>query len=481
MPSQEEKYKTHVEDYFREIAPWRGACKKRTLSYYGAFRSDGVLQIFCARLFLHVENELPLKDLVFGRYGAGRLQLSESDDVDDIVKTLFAGRTARVGTRDFALPFDDSSGLHVPPPNFYHQEGATVGRRVFLLEAVAGSVPHFEPRPQIDWLLRAAVEPYDNLGELLGELGLPGVLSRCSLDVVAPTPVEVWAGSRISDTEATLGLWLPRPLLPADAALQYRVVSKGQTSARGILRAELIRWDNGADVQVGKAVLQVPPGAVVQCFAGYCGQALHSYWVADPKHFPNPRLSAFETIDPKLNMLRTYLLPPSAAKGSANINFEMAVSWLAWAYGLAPASMGLADQGREGPDLYAVAPSGGFVVIECTLGLLKAENKLANLARRAAALRDKLTAIGLPKIPVLPLIITALPREHVRAEMEAADAAGVLVITREGLEAALTEAMAFPDGDSLFQRGVQALTAIKDRLRKSDDLAAGPSGSGTRR
>ena len=67
----------------------------------------------------------------------------------------------------------------------------------------------------------------------------------------------------------------------------------------------------------------------------------------------------------------------------------------------------------------------------------------------------QVAALGPPT--VLPVIVTRLRRAEVEAELDAATEAGVLVLTRENLEAAMDQALLLQDGDAVFRRGLEAL------------------------
>jgi hypothetical protein len=202
----------------------------------------------------------------------------------------------------------------------------------------------------------------------------------------------------------------------------------------------------------------------VNCVATYCDVAHRSWWIGDMREFPNPRLTAFETVDRDLEALKSGV-SPIAIRGSVGRQFEMAVGWLLWAYGLSVAQMDSADQSREGPDILAVAPSGGIAIVECTVGILKTESKLAKVARRAISIRERLDAKGFQQTAVLPIIVTALRRQEVESEIESATEAGVLVLSREDIDTALNEIRQFPDGDRTFQRGMDALRASQTALQ----------------
>jgi hypothetical protein len=100
------------------------------------------------------------------------------------------------------------------------------------------------------------------------------------------------------------------------------------------------------------------------------------------------------------------------------------------------------------------------MVVECTLGLLRAEGKLSRLAARTVNVRDSLAASNMKHLRVLPVIVTAMSSEQVAADAGPAADLGVLVITPEDLDEVRNELIRFPDADSLFERG---LRAVQDR------------------
>lgn len=136
-----------------------------------------------------------------------------------------------------------------------------------------------------------------------------------------------------------------------------------------------------------------------------------------------------------------------------------------WGLGFAPVSFGMNSKTRDAFDILAVSPRGDFLVVECTLGLLRAENKLSKLSAREASLRKMLSASGLQQIHVLPVIVTAMTRDEIKADLSAAAETGVLVMTREDLEAVFQgERLRFANADQLFEQALQKL-AESQRLQ----------------
>ena len=103
-----------------------------------------------------------------------------------------------------------------------------------------------------------------------------------------------------------------------------------------------------------------------------------------------------------------YLRPDVPLRGTAASDFETAVSWLLWALGFSVALFGTHSKTRDAFDVVATTPRGDFLVVECTLGLLRAEGKLSKLAARTANVRDSLAASNMKHLRVLPVIMTSL-------------------------------------------------------------------------
>ena len=103
-------------------------------------------------------------------------------------------------------------------------------------------------------------------------------------------------------------------------------------------------------------------------------------------------------------------------------------------------------------------PQGRFLVVECTTGLLRAESKLSKLSAREAALRKMLSASDLQHVRVLPVIVTAMTRDEVKADLGAAAETGILVLTKEDLEAVLNDGrLRFENADQLFEQALEKL------------------------
>lgn len=122
---------------------------------------------------------------------------------------------------------------------------------------------------------------------------------------------------------------------------------------------------------------------------------------------------------------------------------------------------------QEAADVVVTTPNGRYAVIECTMGMLRTDNKLPTVTRRANELKERLKAGGSAHLGVLPLIVTSLLRERVAAELEQAERLGVVVITREILEVAIERTLLPPNPDAIYDEAVRSLAEAAAKLGNS--------------
>jgi hypothetical protein len=471
----------NIDAFYQKVAAWQAAYTSVAFHYFGV-EIDGQIELWTARLFLLPGEAPKQKAIEAGNYRAGVLPLTPScEDTRELVTKLAKGESAEIGQRRFVLPSNESASVHINVPQFLTPDGLAANKRWSVLAIEAGMAPSTTPQSEVDWLFRAAHEPHDSTGEVLVECVLGGQLPlRRRLEILAGNAVEVSRDARVEQESGTIGVWVPSTLDVAKVRLGFRIVAPLGVVKRGSLTATELRWEHGSLSNVGRADVILARGEMIQCFANYANTTHHSQWVVDPKHFQNPRIRAYSIVDEELQLLHSRILPPSGARGASARHFEWAICIALWAYGFAPALLEPSDQGTDAPDLIAIAPSGGILVVECTLGMLKAGTKLANLARRATQLRERIAAGTLVGHEVLPVFVTSLPRSEIQTELDAATDMGILVIAREGLQRAQTEMLVYWESDSLFRRGLDALRAAQADLasRRRSPQAEFPTFSG---
>jgi hypothetical protein len=139
------------------------------------------------------------------------------------------------------------------------------------------------------------------------------------------------------------------------------------------------------------------------------------------------------------------------------------ISWLLWLLGFSVSQVGNTSRTADAVDIVATTPSGNFVLVECTIGLLRADHKLANLYERTQRLRDRLAASNISSPSILPVIVTSKSRAHVTPDIEQAERTGIYVITREDVIQAIDRTLVLINTDQLYQKAFQAMQAAQSR------------------
>jgi hypothetical protein len=125
---------------------------------------------------------------------------------------------------------------------------------------------------------------------------------------------------------------------------------------------------------------------------------------------------------------------------------------------------------RDAADLLVTTPMGHFAIVECTTGLLKAENKLSLLYDRAEATRRGLNASNSAHLRLMPMMITSKTRAEITPDLETAEKLGILVMTRESLETAINRTLVQPNADQMYDEAEKAITEAIARYRDDDML-----------
>ncbi len=458
-----------IKKFFEGIALWRSAYISAQLNYL-AIKQDDKLMVLSARLYLTINQPLNLKPIFnSGNLQAGQLVLKEKQgSIEEVLNELLSDKGLFVeGHGHLSLARNEKGEISASSPIMLHQEGITIGNRLAVI-SISGAQSHgYLLQPETDWKLKASCLPYDNLNELTNDFGLGTLRGDFALiEVVATNAVQVYAKSTIEDKNVSIGLWMARSLDKSKAHIGYRVLDKGNVVIRDTISGSNLTWEDENEVVIGTCEFDVPVGSIVQCFACYEGDTHQVQWFADPAIFQNPRAVVLSIIDSTGQLLNGYLAPDLPPKGKVADDFEAAINWVLWGLGFASANFGLNAKTRDAFDSVAVSPNGDFVVVECTIGLLRAESKLSKLAQRVASLREVLDKSNMRQLRILPVIVTALTLEQVKADIAQAEETGILVLTREDLTSVTTELLRYPNADRLFERGIEQV----DSKRKNKDL-----------
>lgn len=423
-----------------------------------AVRHLGFFTLLQGRLVRNTDSEVVKEHLQTDHVLAGQFAIAELN----LSSHEFAQR-ALLGT--IPTPFGElrfppgEAGRYISQYEPFHQDGLSVQQRLSVLRLDGATVEGYVDILAIGWHLRAADKPYHGLEELLFSFGLAPLRQNLNIELVNLPVTLIDNASSVSGTEAHLGIRLAKTLDRSYVTLGYRVVHQGNVVARASLKGCDLAWEEQPGFQLGGSKINIPETAVVHCFASFNGIAQHFYFLADPSTSQNPRRAVFEVFDPDLSVLSEFLSKQGRGKNARDL--EIGVSWLLWMLGFSTANLGGTARTQDFADLIATTPSGHFLVIECTTGLLRADDKLPKLIQRTQLAREHIQSLR--HLKVLPVLVTSRPREEVRADLDQAERLGVLVITKEDLDTANQRTLTSNNADSLFS---EAEGIIRANLEK---------------
>jgi len=139
----------------------------------------------------------------------------------------------------------------------------------------------------------------------------------------------------------------------------------------------------------------------------------------------NPRMEAYKVFDPDLELVRDWLNAEHPVDASA---FEKGVARLFTLLGFCVDALSGDRRMGDAVDLIGYAESASVVMaVECTTGSIDAGGKLGKLVSRTRRIRS-----ALPSHEVMPVLVTALPKELIsEAELRSAAEDALVVVTRD--------------------------------------------------
>jgi hypothetical protein len=454
--------KKQVESFIAAIAPLEDAYQNDNFAYVAVRTPAGFVIV---RGYLHLSiNEGPplLPHFQSATIRAGHFRLTDVK----LNRRQFIDCTCGgvIPTPDGELLFPTHNGH--PGAQFipFHPEGLKTQSRLCMLRLLGSETRQHTDSEALNWELRAADPPYDGLVDLLTEYRLFQLADVSTIEVVAYSVCAIDARSTIDGEGARMAIQLASSLSRENVSAGYRIIDQGKTVARGRFVGTDFTWADEGVHQLGTRDFNVPRAAVVHAMTNYNAIAQHHFFFGDPKTFQNPRRAALEVLDITESFLTDIV---EKASGRANRpeknNFEAIIPWIFWTHGFCVTHIGGVPQLQELPDIIMTTPAGHFVVVECTVGMLKGDQKLQKLHDRALAVRRGLDASKQQHLRVLPMIVTAKTVEEIRPDITEAEKLGVFVVARAQIDQLIEQTIIISNPDLMFER---AEATVKAALEK---------------
>ena len=447
----------NIRVFFSQVEPHLLALREKWAFSYVATKEDDKFNLVQARLFLSPGNrDVPSSSVNLENIRAEYLLLSDiaTDPIEFLRNLLESGKLATPIGEVFFRPEQEGnySSYHLP----FHPESAQEGRRLMTL-MLSGRKKHGLVRfPHVDWELKAALKPFDSFAELMQEFQLGNVSGDSStVEVLAHNIAEVDLSSPVSGLEARPSVFLTQGLSTNLVTLGYRAFVQGKVVQRDAIHGAAMQWTTKGSMQYGSASVEIPAGAVLHCVVSYSNVAQHQGYLADPSTFQNPQRCVFEAFDPGLAVLKDFI-DKSGSRGTNARLVESSIAWLFSMLGFRVSHLGNIEQTHDAVDLILATPLNKFALVECTTGLINA-GKVDLLVSRTEVVRSRLRASGTAIPKVIAVMVTTRPREEVKVGAELAEKLGVLILSREDLNAAVDRTIVLPDPEAIYFEGEQKI------------------------
>lgn len=455
-----------IEQFKQQVLPLREAYTHAGLSYH-AIWNGSCRVILHGRLFLQARpTGIPHQVVRFLDQEVGYYHLPELGlGALEIIERFSRGES--LDTQEGQLLFPLGLGKNAHSQFHPIHEASPPNSRMSLLTLTGAQLAKPRFSNELDWELKANNPPYDSLRELLVEFRLGGYGGDFScIEVPIQHFAEVDLGSKVSGNLAEPGVILSLGVDRAHLGLGVIVHHQGSAIERRVLSGEQLTWTERETAsmpmhQYGCGKLRIPASAALKCFAAYKGLVQHEGWIGDPGTWPNLRRTAYEWADNGCEVLMDFLFAEGKPRRDSR-DFEVGVASLLWILGFGILQL-RTGRLQDNPDLLLTTPNGRMALVECTTDVIDKEDKLAKLLARTKSMKAQLQKSDLGHVDLLPVLVTALPIAAVM-DLEKATKFGILVLTKEGLQSALTRSILPQDADALFQEQVQALQAARDRI-----------------
>jgi hypothetical protein len=201
-----------IADFFISITPWETAYKHAGLSYF-AVKHESIFMLLQARLFLRTTPAtIQATHFQSSNIRAGYYPLIElSGTHREVIERLLSGTLPTLhGELNFP---PEQNGRYSARYTPWHHEGLQNGSRLDVLMLTGAQHMQYMRQPQLDWELKAAPTPYDNLNELLFDYILGAYQGDfAKVEVIASNVAEVDLSTRVQGAKATIGLLLANGL-----------------------------------------------------------------------------------------------------------------------------------------------------------------------------------------------------------------------------------------------------------------------------
>lgn len=466
-------------DFWTLISSWKNAYRCAIFSYVGLKTAEGPRVLFGRILLEPTRTGVDDTTFTFETEHIVAARFTSSTTPTDIETVLTKAKAGEIQSVDaqtniILQPDGNLSAFFSPVHHPFISEGPRLPTLRVSGTSRYNLIVSVADQRSLDWELKAAETPFDNLDELLSHCNLPGQMvmgDSTTLEIVAKSPAMISDASLISGGDAIIECRVAAALGNQKLRLGYKVLHHKESIERKSVNGSALEWRQDGDLKIGTYRVPVVSASLLQAFISYAGISHHQWWVTDPHRYLNPRLAIHQIFDEDLELLRRMLLKPDTDKPYA---FENAVSTLLNLLGFSVTNYGRIPKLQRGPDIIAISPAGHVGITECTVGLPNENDKLAKLVQRVKLIRDRLKETGHGVSQLQAVIVTPLSRDEVTANLETAGKYEIAVICKEDIEEMLNQVGLPPNADRLFEDAKRLVPNARQRSLFEDKKGRPP-------
>ncbi|MFM0350446.1 hypothetical protein [Paraburkholderia sp. RL17-347-BIC-D] len=378
-----------------------------------------------------------------------QIRIDKIQDAETIIERAGVGFLTHANGRTFVLPHANrgpkyGSGL-IDRQAWFSPLRLTVSlgpRGSFTPPVLSG----------IDDALRLAEPPFDGLADVAGWLGLrepgtePLTVPQITCEIVPPADIRFDQCSLTSDQLLVTVAAHPN-FDTSTLRLAVRAVPGNFMLGRKQI-ADRLEWKDEDGLRKGTALVHLPDSDQVLLMLMIGNATVRRTWILDPTKARNNRLLTVQHFDKELKKLTDALT--TAADGRL---FERGIASLLFLLGFSP----VLTLDNDATDLIVATPGGQLILVECTLKTADFRNKAGKLVDRRGSLTKALQESG-HALNVVAVLVCGVPRDQVAADAEDVRSLGIVLVSREDIDAAFNQRRAPRNPDELIQAALENLT-----------------------
>jgi len=364
---------------------------------------------------------------------AGEVRLADvANSAQDFIRRITSSGIT-IGDRRFTFPAEQSGNHRAHCRSF---DGAINPLERAGSLVIVGSSNHypFAQDQAITRELKTAATAFNSIAELASHYRMNFQPSmNLHVEVWAPAVCEITEDSCVKLDSGCVAVRLASELQNDKVRVSLRGLQRDGSVVR--LPDLILNWRRSADGEwISSTTFPFAQGKKLTCTLIYDGLVQQECTVGEPVALRNTMRFALNVFGDAESAFTKVIDDPKATNRDGR-EFEATANAIFSLAGFKTAAVDRIPGLQEMPDIIASDPSGNLLIVECTLNLPKAADKLAILFNRAEAIRSALDDAGLTHVKVVSLLATLIPQEKLNPYLKDAREAGVLLWGREQMHA----------------------------------------------